>query len=421
MHSLSARRGRSSSLEESPSHLPSARGVHPSPPLHSSDLRNTGIHAFIAHTLLSLFLCTLRLDLLSCDTGGSGEYEYPGDRGSRFNDHDYDGDRASKFTSPYPDALRSQGLLSHPYASRASIMSSETNEAGITDGSMQSIFDGLEEANSILERFHHRYSPNKLSPRFKATQEKLQTSPSIHDYQDAAEKMHYPVVLNAYSDRSFPPWARSQSTSPLQSLPSPAPRVNSHERSNRQAIDVELFAQAERSLDEASEGCRKEWEIASLEKNDNTLSEYRPAPVRMPNQLNRPVLAALHGKYNGCVSWFLELDTDCDGYVSINEIISAARQLPCRLTTQEALEFAASIQTETHRDEDVVTLASLWSALHEPFREGRVARFDTGISNDEEIDAGDKGEGYAHYMPDLTWPNFQTVRNPVIPTSNLEF
>jgi len=61
------------------------------------------------------------------------------------------------------------------------------------------------------------------------------------------------------------------------------------------------------------------------------------------------------------VGWFLELDSDCDGFVAPQCLIEAVLMLPCRLTTDSALEFVASIPHT--KWENLVSLSELWATL----------------------------------------------------------
>jgi len=63
----------------------------------------------------------------------------------------------------------------------------------------------------------------------------------------------------------------------------------------------------------------------------------------------------------GSVGWFLELDSDCDGFVAPQRLIEAVLMLPCRLTTDSALEFVASIPHT--KWENLVSLSELWATL----------------------------------------------------------
>ena len=61
------------------------------------------------------------------------------------------------------------------------------------------------------------------------------------------------------------------------------------------------------------------------------------------------------------MGWFLELDSDCDGFVARQRLIEAVLMLPCRLTTDSALEFVASIPHTNW--ENLVSLSELWATL----------------------------------------------------------
>ena len=99
-------------------------------------------------------------------------------------------------------------------------------------------------------------------------------------------------------------------------------------------------------------------------------------------------------------------NTDGDGYVAVNALIDAVRLLPCRLSTHQALEFAASLHTDMLGDEECVTLDSLWVALHRPsIHEQTESQLPLTPSSDS---GPEENEGYSYYMPEMTRLQFGT-------------
>ena len=127
------------------------------------------------------------------------------------------------------------------------------------------------------------------------------------------------------------------------------------------------------------------------------------------NAVHIQVQAQLAAQPHGCVGWFMDLDGDCDGYVSAQDMIDALLLLPCKLTTHQAVEFVAAISA----DSQDVSLSSLWIALQCPDLQAQTEADECGggrrrISRAPASGFGQAGDGagYQFYLPDLTSSQF---------------
>ena len=158
--------------------------------------------------------------------------------------------------------------------------------------------------------------------------------------------------------------------------------------------------------------------------------------------LQEQVLAELESKGQGCVGWFLDMDTDCDGFVSRIQIIDGVLQLNEGLSGDEAARFVAAIPSKgddgggevedecmTREPEDdmarqphddmprepedhSITLPRLWIAIHCPhIQDGRWHQYDSRPHAQLNGPAalGSVGEGYIFHMPNLSRLQFDTV------------
>lgn len=155
--------------------------------------------------------------------------------------------------------------------------------------------------------------------------------------------------------------------------------------------------------------------------------------------LQELLLQELQSKGEGCVGWFLDMDADCDGFVSRIQIIDGVLQLNEGLSGDEAARFVAAIPSKgddgggeveddsmarepqdhmtREAQDDCITLPCLWIAMHCPhIQDGRWHEYD---SDPQDSDAqaqlngpaalGSVGEGYIFHMPNLSRLQFDTV------------
>jgi hypothetical protein len=213
---------------------------------------------------------------------------------------------------------------------------------------MQNIYSGLEEANSILERFCNRHvngAAESAIASHHATQWRQHVEQQLSDNEDAA----LPVILDAFSPNHSRTW--SEDDDPEHPSYSSAPLI------------VDLYGSHSTSPD----GNRREARQTRRRRNRMLRAPHVMCAV------NSAVLAALNARPQGCVGWFMELDKDCDGFVSPQHMIDAVLLLPCRLSSDQALEFVASIP---NTESDNITLSSLWIALQCPDLEHAEDDFD---------------------------------------------
>ena len=273
------------------------------------------------------------------------------------------------FASPYGMGLLSKGLHSNPLASRAD---DGVSSSPVEGGGMQHIYEGLEEANSILERMcnrHIKHSTDQLD-----AQRILQASAEqAGDWIEECHAEKLPIILDVYSQSSLNP---------------------SHTSSLRREADPYSLCE----IDDPGQR-------PAQERKKKTIEWLDPESQHL-NAVTRAIKAAMSEKEHGGVAWFLDLDQDGDGYVAVNALIDAVRLLPCRLSTHQALEFAASLHTDMLGDEECVTLDSLWVALHRPsIHEQTESQLPFTPSSDS---GSEENKGYSYYMPEMTRLQFGT-------------
>ena len=240
-------------------------------------------------------------------------------------------------------------------------------------GEMQNILNGLEEANSILERFRNRRSNAAAESAMReqqkeggrereaeptrwregrdqvlqeeqqawmdrATQRLEQVDRHLSENEDAA----LPVILDAFSPNHGRTWSDDEDEE--RSSYSPAPLI------------LDLYASTDH-MPASSDIKRREAVQTSRRR------KFVPRALHVMSAVSSTVLAAVNTRPQGCVGWFMELDRDCDGFVSPQQMIDAVLLLPCRLSSESALEFVASIP---NTESDDITLSSLWIALQCP-------------------------------------------------------
>ena len=158
--------------------------------------------------------------------------------------------------------------------------------------------------------------------------------------------------------------------------------------------------------------------------------------------LQELLLQELQSKGEGCVGWFLDMDADCDGFVSPIHIIDAVLQLNERLSGDEAARFVATIPSKgddgggevedesmarepeddmaREAEDDCITLPCLWIAMHCPhIQDGGWHEYDADADDSHaqahqaQLNAppalASLGEGYIFHMPNLSRLQFDTV------------
>ena len=240
-------------------------------------------------------------------------------------------------------------------------------------GELQNIYNGLEEANSILERFRNRRSNAAAESAMReqqkeggrereaeptrwregrdqvlqeeqqawmdrATQRLEQVDRHLSENEDAA----LPVMLDAFSPNHGRTWSDDEDEE--RSSYSPAPLILDLYDSNDHMPAISNIKRRE-----AVQTRRRQ--------------KFVPRALHAMSSVSSTVLAAVNTKPQRCVGWFMELDRDCDGFVSPQQMIDAVLLLPCRLSSESALEFVASIP---NTESDDITLSSLWIALQCP-------------------------------------------------------
>ena len=252
-----------------------------------------------------------------------------------------------------------QGLQSHRLASRAGELQTDAPEAE-ADGVMQNIYEGLDEANSILERFcnrHQQGSPSQATP-MDMLRASDQAMPSL-EYEEQAYSDGSPdaypssVILDTYSQHHSRTSSGYGEGDQYHHRYSPGPiLLNAYPGTSPVDAPTRCPAEAPEDWEQNSR-----WVVRSA-----TLAQRRPEVI-LPSEAVASVRAVMKAGPQGCVGWFMHLDSDCQGYVSTPHMIDAALLLPCRLTSDQALDFVASIPgSESHR----ITLSSLWTLLNCP-------------------------------------------------------